>query len=128
MATSARSCAWRRKDFGGEYPLCGWSQNFLESPRIGYAPLESQTKRWAKESLIEVLFPTLFGERRCYEVTGQKHNELESGLSITDVSSSSNDVTTSAGHRDEYHARRIGLVHLDALPNRNPRNEVLCLT
>lgn len=101
-----------------------WSQNFLESPRIGYAPLESQTKRWAKESLIEVLFPTLFGERRCYEVTGQKHNELESGLSITDVSSSSNDVTTSAGHRDEYHARRIGLVHLDALPNRRPHNVV----
>ena len=39
-----------------------------ESPRIGYAPLESRTKRWATESLIEGWFPLPSGERIGCEV------------------------------------------------------------
>ena len=40
----------------------GWAW-WPESPRIGYAPLESRTKRWATESQIEGWFPLWSGER-----------------------------------------------------------------
>ena len=40
----------------------GWAE-WPESPRIGYAPLESRTKRWAAEPQIEGWFPLSSGER-----------------------------------------------------------------
>ena len=42
--------------------MLGWAE-WPESPGIGYAPLESRTKRWAKESQIEGWFPLWSGER-----------------------------------------------------------------
>jgi hypothetical protein len=48
---------------GGEHPFDFWSRVIHpESPRIGYAPPESRTKRWAQESPIEGWFPRGCGE------------------------------------------------------------------
>jgi hypothetical protein len=70
---------WRRKGFRGEYHLFGWSQPIvLESPCVGYAPLESQIKLWAEESRIEGWFPHLAGEHNCCNVTGCAENKLPS--------------------------------------------------
>jgi len=53
----------RRDGFGGEHPFNFWSRMIRpESPRIGYAPPESRTKRWAQESPIEGWFPLVGGE------------------------------------------------------------------
>jgi hypothetical protein len=41
----------------------GWAE-WSESPRIGYAPLESRTKRWANEPQIEGWFLLPSGERQ----------------------------------------------------------------
>ena len=39
---------WRRERYRGEHPSNFWSRTQgSESPRLGYAPRESRTKRWA---------------------------------------------------------------------------------
>ena len=60
---------WRQNGYRGEHPSKSWSWILdPESPRIGYAPLESRIKRWAKESPIEGWFPPRSGERQSCNV------------------------------------------------------------
>jgi len=59
----------RRDGYRGEHPSNFWSWiNDPESPRIGYAPLESRIKRWARESPIEGWFLLLSRERQGFAV------------------------------------------------------------
>jgi len=61
--------SWRRDGYRGEHPTNFWSWIISpESPLIGYAPLESQMKRWAKESPIEGWFLLLSRERQGFDV------------------------------------------------------------
>jgi hypothetical protein len=69
--SSTQRDIWRQRVFRGEYHLSFWSQTIvLESPSVGYAPLESQIKRWAKESQIEGWFPHTVGEYLGFKVIG----------------------------------------------------------
>ena len=70
----------RRDGYRGVHPLNFWSRlSVPESPRIGYAPLVSRTKPWAKESPIEGWFPPVSGEHNgcnvVREVSGRPGNE-----------------------------------------------------
>jgi hypothetical protein len=117
-----------------------WSRdNVLESPIIGYAPLESQRMRWAKESLIEGWFPIIIGECqglkviRCPEerTTQSQEQSRRTGHELRESCVSSDrikDVTQSprlgAADAGCKIFRRTGKVRLDTLPHRNPHKPV----
>jgi hypothetical protein len=133
--------ARRRKGFGGEHPFRPWSRYYRpESQRVGYAPLESQTKRWARESQIEGWFPPLCGERHCYDVIriamgrlksdgGQlislwkyfqpcRPNQCRCGLGQSGAATGAD-----AGYHTKC-IRQVGEVRLDILPHRRTRDRL----
>jgi hypothetical protein len=133
-----RQSIWRRwrRVFRGEYHVSAWSQaTDLESPGEGYAPLESQTKRWARESRIEGWFPTIIGETKHFDVIGWAENKtaisqersrfIRCGLSATyEISDRVLDASQSARHEaadaecKTTKILRTGEVYLDILPHR----------
>jgi hypothetical protein len=117
-AVSARSGAHGRKGFGGEHPFIRWSRRTPESPRIGYAPLESQTKRWATESLIEGWFPFI-GERHGCDVIGQSEGRPGGKRLVDDVNPAVTHATASA-RGSNPDSRWNGEVRLDPFPDRRP--------
>ncbi len=129
---------WRRKGFRGEYHLSGWSQPIvLESPRLGYAPLENQIEQWATESPIEGWFPHLAGEYKCCKVIGCAEKKLTdyreqtrhawfklrtpcmSSHQYFDVNQLVKLVAVDAGCKMK-NVQRTGVLHLDTLPHRRP--------
>ena len=100
----------------------GWAAG-SESPRIGYAPLESRTKRWADvEPLIEGWFPLPSGERHgCDRLPGYdaEPEQRISHSALSTRSGISNDAD--AGGQDPE-ARRVGRVRLDRQPHRRKSN------
>jgi len=127
---------WRQRVFRGEYHLFDWSQLIvLESPNIGYAPLENQIKQWAKESRIEGWFPHLGGEYKCCNVIGCAKKKLTDYRNQTryawfklkvscvsshqskDVNQSARLVAADAGCKTKC-VHRTGKLRLDTLPHR----------
>jgi hypothetical protein len=113
-----------------------WSQVYnLESLRIGYAPLESQIKQWAKESRIEGWFPHFAGEYKCCNVNGCAETKLTnyrqqtrcawfklraprtSSHHVFDVNQSVKLVTVDAGCKTKNVQRTVELC-LDTPPHR----------
>lgn len=93
----------------------------LESPGIGYAPLESQTKRWANESPIEGSFPTPSGERSGWNVVRKEPLEQRRDDPTPPWAEhrSGTVETADAGWQDST-AQRVTGVCLDILPHRAP--------
>jgi hypothetical protein len=135
---------WRRQGFRGEHQLSGWSQPIvLESLGIGYAPLESQIKRWAKESQIEGWFPHTVGEylgfkvigwadARSTEYRGQTRyawSRLQrlcmSSHPDLDVNQSTGLAAADAGDKTKK-VQRTGQLRLDLLPHRRPNKAPFC--
>jgi len=125
----------RRKGFEGEYQLMRWSRaDGPESPRIGYSPSESQTKRWAHESLIEASFSYFTEEQNGSKVTGKaeqeptvqwKHSDWNAPrFSIEDQPPQSRHTTrrvaTDAGCKTNCISRCNGCVRVDTPHYRNP--------
>ena len=124
----------------GEHHLFYWSQDdVLESPAVGYAPLKSQTKQWAKESRIEGWFPSIIGENqclrvircpeerttRCREQSRHTWSELLSlcvWVRVKDATQSARLVAADAGCKT-IDIRRTGEVYFDIHPHRRTRSE-----
>ena len=92
-----------------------------ESPGIGYAPLESRTKRWAPESPIEGWFPPLGGERTGCDrtrslVPPRDRATLEPSTSLRERPFRAPQ-TTDAGRQNSI-GQRVVEVRLDGLPHR----------
>jgi len=108
--------------FRGEQPL-----KFLvralgpESPRIGYAPLESRTKPWAEEPPIEGWFPLSSGEQIGCDrprslVPPRERATLKPSTSLRKPPSRATE-KTNAGRQNEI-GQRAAEVCLDSLPHR----------
>ena len=112
--------------------LSGPEPNSSESPRIGYAPLESQTKRWAMESPIEGSFP--LSTRRTKRLESHRSRHGTTRNLVTDRSSRVGTPPRPACNRfpmgrlrktggggrwvQELKTLRMGSVCLDTLPYR----------
>ena len=115
--TNRRYNTRRQDGYRGEHPLACWSRPPMpESPEKGYAPLASQTKRWANESPIEGWFPQESGERHVCNVIRVicgRHRRDSQRRENQPVRS----MKTDAGCQTRS-TQRAGEVCLDSLPHR----------
>jgi hypothetical protein len=98
----------------------GWAR-WPESPRIGYALLESRTKRWAIESPIGGSFPSPDGECHGCESLPDCDAEPASAPLTTLSCRSGNPNDADAGGQTKSRRRRGG-VSLDRQPHRRKSN------
>jgi hypothetical protein len=83
---------------------------------LGYAPLESRTKQWAMESLIEGWFPLPGGERHSCKSLPDCEQDLARERCSTHVGRAPNLLWTPGAQ--PMSARRNGHVRLDTLTHR----------
>jgi len=97
-----------------------------ESPRIGYAPLESRTKPWAIESPIEGWFPHESGEQNGWkvnqEVSERLGTENQNRENQPVVRLLKTDAVCQTGS-----TQRAGEVCLDSLPHRRKNKRIVSL-
>ena len=101
--------------------MLGWALG-PESPRIGYAPLESRTKRWATESQIEGWFPPPGGERHGCEGLPDCDTEPPSAPLCPLCHRSGNPNHTDAGGQKRSRLRVVGVCFARQPHRRRPQN------
>ena len=94
--------------------MLGWAE-WPESPGIGYAPLESRTKRWAIEPQIEGWFPLLSGE--CHGCEGLSDCDTEP-MSAPTLSRRTGNPNYADACGKKMSRRRVADLSLDLWPHR----------
>jgi len=95
-----------------------------ESPSIGYAPLESRTKRWANESPIEGWFPQESGEQYGCKVIQEVSRKLGIENQNREDQSVVRLLKTDAVCQTRS-TQRAGEVCLDSLPHRRKNKRIV---